>query len=105
MKKLEAIVEPFRLNQVKEALADLGITGMTVTEVRGLARQQEHCEIYRGSEYVVDLLPKIKLELVLEEHEIDEAMTAILKSSKTAGRATAKVFVSGIDEATVVETD
>jgi len=104
MKKLEALVEPFRLNQVKEALGDLGVTGMTVTEVRGLARQEGHSEIYRGSEYVVDLLPKIKLELVLEEHEVEEVVAAILKSSKTAGRAAGKVFVFGIDEATV-ETD
>jgi nitrogen regulatory protein P-II 1 len=105
MKKLEALIEPFRLNQVKEALADLGITAMTVTEVRGLARHQEHSEIYRGSEYVVDLLPKIKLELVLEEHEVEDAVTAIVRLSKKNGVEAGKVFVSGIDEATVVQTD
>ena len=105
MKKIEAIVEPSRLNRVKEALGKLGITGMTVTEVKGSDRQQGHSEIYRGSEYTVDFLPKIKVELVLPEEDLDDAVTAILKTT-TAGKSYRdKVFVSGVDEATRVETE
>jgi len=105
MKKIEAIVEPFRLHEVKEALGKLGITGMTITEVRGSASHYGHNEIYRGSEYTIDFLPKMKVEVVLAEEDLDDAVAAILKSAKSGKIAHGKVFVSGIDEATLVQDD
>jgi nitrogen regulatory protein P-II 1 len=83
MKKIEAIIKPFKLEEVKEALADLGIEGMTVSEVKGFGRQKGHTEIYRGSEYTVDFLPKIKIEVVLSDSALDSALAAIVKSAKT----------------------
>jgi len=83
MKKIEAVIKPFKLEEVKDALAEVGIEGMTVTEVKGFGRQKGHTEIYRGSEYTVDFLPKIKLEIVLEEDQVDAAVEAIIKSAKT----------------------
>ena len=105
MKKLEAIIKPFKLEEVKEALAELGIEGMTVTEVKGFGRQKGHTEIYRGSEYTVDFLPKIKLEIVLSDAQADNAVAAIVKSAKTGKIGDGKVFVSKIEEAIRIRTD
>lgn len=105
MKKIEAIIKPFKLEEVKEALADLGIEGMTVSEVKGFGRQKGHTEIYRGSEYTVDFLPKIKIEVVLSDSALDSALAAIVKSAKTGKIGDGKVFVSGVEEAIRIRTD
>jgi nitrogen regulatory protein PII len=105
MKKIEAIIKPFKLEEVKDALAEVGIEGMTVTEVKGFGRQKGHTEIYRGSEYTVDFLPKIKLEIVLSEEHLDAAVNAIVKSAKTGKIGDGKVFVSTIEEAVRIRTD
>ena len=105
MKKIEAIIKPFKLNEVKEALNELGIQGMTVTEVKGFGRQKGHTEIYRGSEYVVDFLPKIKIETVLPEAMVKPAEEAILKAAKTGKIGDGKVFVSTIDDVWRIRTD
>ena len=94
MKKLEAIIKPFKLEEVKEALAELGIEGMTVTEVKGFGRQKGHTEIYRGSEYTVDFLPKIKLETVVSDSLVDQATAAIIKAAKTGKIGDGKIFVT-----------
>src|ERR1044071_7489521 len=99
MKKLEAIIKPFKLDDVKEALSSIGVEGMTVTEVKGFGRQKGHTEIYRGSEYTVDFLPKIKLELVLPDNRVDDAVTAIVRAAKTGKIGDGKIFVSAVDEA------
>src|SRR2546421_2280783 len=104
MKKIEAIVKPFKLEEVKDALGELGIEGMTVTEVKGFGRQKGHTEIYRGSEYTVDFLPKIKIEVVLPEEQVDEAITAIVRSARTGKIGDGKVFVSTIDNAIRIRT-
>lgn len=104
MKKIEAIIKPFRLEEVKEALAGLGIEGMTVTEVKGFGRQKGHTEIYRGSEYTVDFLPKIKIELVLADERAKEAVDAIIKGAKTGKIGDGKVFISGIENAVRIRT-
>lgn len=105
MKKIEAIIKPFKLEEVKEALADLGIEGMTVSEVKGFGRQKGHTEIYRGSEYTVDFLPKIKIEVVVADSALDAALSAIVKSAKTGKIGDGKVFVSPVDEAIRIRTD
>ncbi|MFM8982490.1 MAG: P-II family nitrogen regulator [Spartobacteria bacterium] len=105
MKKIEAIIKPFKLEEVKEALADLGIEGMTVSEVKGFGRQKGHTEIYRGSEYTVDFLPKIKIEVVVADSALDPALAAIVKSAKTGKIGDGKVFVSPVDEAIRIRTD
>jgi nitrogen regulatory protein P-II 1 len=105
MKKVEAIIKPFKLEEVKDALGDIGIEGMTVTEVKGFGRQKGHTEIYRGSEYTVDFLPKIKLELVLADARVDAAVQAIVKAAKTGKIGDGKVFVSAVDEAIRIRTD
>ena len=105
MKKIEAIIKPFKLEEVKDALGDVGIEGMTVTEVKGFGRQKGHTEIYRGSEYTVDFLPKIKLELVIADHRLEEAVNAIVKSAKTGKIGDGKVFVSTIDQAVRIRTE
>ena len=92
MKKIEAIIKPFKLEEVKEALSDLGIEGMTVTEVKGFGRQKGHTEIYRGSEYTVDFLPKIKIEVVLGDSMVENATTAVVKAAKTGKIGDGKVF-------------
>jgi nitrogen regulatory protein P-II 1 len=96
MKKIEAIIKPFKLEEVKDALGEIGIEGMTVTEVKGFGRQKGHTEIYRGSEYTVDFLPKIKLELVPDER-VEAAVDAIIKSAKTGKIGDGKVFVSAVE--------
>jgi nitrogen regulatory protein PII len=105
MKKIEAIIKPFKLDDVKEALAALGIEGMTVTEVKGFGRQKGHTEIYRGSEYTVDFLPKIKVEVVLGDNQIQEATRAIVKAAKTGKIGDGKVFISHVDDAIRIRTD
>jgi|ERR1035437_6413818 nitrogen regulatory protein PII len=105
MKKIEAIVKPFKLEEVKEALGEIGVTGMTVTEVKGFGRQKGHTEIYRGSEYTVDFLPKIKLEIVLEDQQLDQAVAAIVKAAKTGKIGDGKVFVSPIEQAIRIRTE
>jgi nitrogen regulatory protein P-II 1 len=105
MKKIEAIIKPFKLQEVKDALNELGIQGMTVTEVKGFGRQKGHKEIYRGSEYTVDFLPKIKIDTVLPDDQIQAAVDAIIKAAKTGKIGDGKVFVSSIDEAWRIRTD
>ena len=105
MKKIEAIIKPFKLEEVKEALSDLGIEGMTVSEVKGFGRQKGHTEIYRGSEYTVDFLPKIKIEVVLADSIVENATDAIVKAAKTGKIGDGKVFVYNIDEAIRIRTD
>jgi len=104
MKKVEAIIKPFKLEEVKDALGEVGIEGMTVTEVKGFGRQKGHTEIYRGSEYTVDFLPKIKLELVIPDEKLDDALTAILKAARTGKIGDGKVFVTHIEEAVRIRT-
>jgi len=105
MKKVEAIIKPFKLEEVKDALADLGIEGMTVSEVKGFGRQKGHTEIYRGSEYTVDFLPKIKIEVVLADSSLETALAAIVKAAKTGKIGDGKVFVSPVEEAIRIRTD
>jgi nitrogen regulatory protein PII len=105
MKKIEAIIKPFKLEEVKDALGEIGIEGMTVTEVKGFGRQKGHTEIYRGSEYTVDFLPKIKIEIVIPDEKLDEAVEAIVKTAKTGKIGDGKVFVSTIDEAVRIRTE
>jgi len=105
MKKIEAIVKPFKLEDVKEALREIGIEGMTVSEVKGFGRQKGHTEIYRGSEYTVDFLPKIKLEIVAADEQVERAVETIASSAKTGKIGDGKVFVSSIEEAVRIRTD
>jgi len=105
MKKIEAIIKPFKLEEVKDALNEIGIEGMTVSEVKGFGRQKGHTEIYRGSEYTVDFLPKIKVELVVAETQATAAISAIVKSAKTGKIGDGKVFVSNVEQAIRIRTD
>jgi nitrogen regulatory protein PII len=105
MKKIEAIIKPFKLEEVKDALADVGIEGMTVVEVKGFGRQKGHTEIYRGSEYTVDFLPKIKLEIVIADGQVDAAVAAILKSAKTGKIGDGKIFVSNVEQSVRIRTE
>ena len=105
MKKIEAIIKPFKLEEVKDALAEIGIEGMTVSEVNGFGRQKGHTEIYRGSEYIVDFLPKIKVEVVLTDAQLDAATAAIVKAAKTGKIGDGKIFVSTVDEAVRIRTE
>jgi len=105
MKKIEAIIKPFKLEEVKDALSEIGIEGMTVSEVKGFGRQKGHTEIYRGSEYTVDFLPKIKLEIVVADGQKDPAVSAIIKAAKTGKIGDGKVFVSNIEDAIRIRTE
>jgi nitrogen regulatory protein P-II 1 len=105
MKKIEAIIQPFKLEPVKEALSEIGVEGMTVSEVKGFGRQKGHTEIYRGSEYTVDLLPKVKLDIVSTDDLADRIVTVIIKTSKTGSIGDGKVFVSTIDRAVRIRTE
>ena len=105
MKKIEAIIKSFKLEDVKEALSSLGVQGMTVSEVKGFGRQKGHTEIYRGSEYTVDFLPKIKIEVVLADSLSSQAVDAIIKAAKTGKIGDGKVFVSSIDDAIRIRTE
>ncbi len=105
LKKIEAIIKPFKLEEVKEALTAVGIEGMTVTEVKGFGRQKGHTEIYRGSEYTVDFLPKIKLEIILAEASVDKAVAAIVKAAKTGKIGDGKIFVHPVSEVIRIRTE
>ena len=105
MKKIEAIIKPFKLEEVKEALAEIGVEGMTVSEVKGFGRQKGHTEIYRGSEYTVDFLPKIKIEVVLADDLAEKAVAAIVKAAKTGKIGDGKVFISPVLDAVRIRTD
>jgi nitrogen regulatory protein P-II 1 len=105
MKKIEAVIKPFKLEEVKDALAEIGIEGMTVTEVKGFGRQKGHTEIYRGSEYTVDFLPKIKLDIVVGDDNVEAATKAIIDAAKTGKIGDGKVFISTIEEAVRIRTD
>lgn len=105
MKKIEAIIKPFKLEDVKEALSALGVEGMTVSEVKGFGRQKGHTEIYRGSEYTVDFLPKIKVEIVLADALVSSAVSAIVKAAKTGKIGDGKVFISPIENAIRIRTE
>jgi nitrogen regulatory protein P-II 1 len=105
MKKIEAIIKPFKLEEVKDALSEIGIEGMTVSEVKGFGRQKGHTEIYRGSEYTVDFLPKIKLEIVIADSQKDAAVAAIIKAAKTGKIGDGKVFVSNVEDAIRIRTE
>ena len=104
MKKIEAIIKPFKLDEVKEALHEVGIKGITVTESKGFGRQKGHTELYRGAEYVVDFLPKVKVEAVLEDNLVERAIEAIKQAAHTGRIGDGKIFVSGIDEAIRIRT-
>ncbi len=104
MKKIEAIIKPFKLDEVREALSDIGVNGLTVTEVKGFGRQKGHTELYRGAEYVVDFLPKIKLELVVAEGIVETAVDAIIKSAHTGKIGDGKIFVSTVEQVIRIRT-
>jgi nitrogen regulatory protein P-II 1 len=104
MKKIEAIIKPFKLDEVKEALQEIGLQGITVTEAKGFGRQKGHTELYRGAEYVVDFLPKVKLELVLGDSMVEKAIDAIIGSAKTGRIGDGKIFVSNVEEAVRIRT-
>jgi nitrogen regulatory protein PII len=105
MKKLEAIIKPFKLEEVKEALAELGIEGMTVTEVKGFGRQKGHTEIYRGSEYTVDFLPKVKVEVVMADDMVERAVNVVVGAAKTGKIGDGKVFVLQVEHAVRIRTE
>ncbi len=104
MKKIEAIIKPFKLDEVKEALQEVGLKGMTVTEVKGFGRQKGHTELYRGAEYVVDFLPKVKIELVVDDAIVDRAVEAILQSARTDRIGDGKIFVLPVEDAVRIRT-
>ena len=104
MKKIEAIIKPFKLEEVKEALAEVGVQGMTVTEVKGFGRQKGHTEIYRGSEYTVDFLPKVKIDIIVDDSQAALVAEAIVKSANTGKIGDGKVFISNVEEAIRIST-
>ncbi len=105
MKKIEAIIKPFKLDEVKEALQDVGIQGLSVIEAKGFGRQKGHTELYRGAEYVVDFLPKVKIEIVLNDDQVEEAIKAIIDAAKTGKIGDGKIFVSTIEQAIRIRTE
>ncbi len=104
MKKIEAVIKPFKLDEVREALSDVGITGLTVTEVKGFGRQKGHTELYRGAEYVVDFLPKIKVEIVLGDDLVEQAVDAIIKAAHTGKIGDGKIFVTAVEQVVRIRT-
>lgn len=104
MKKVEAIIKPFKLDEVREALAEAGITGLTVTEVKGFGRQRGHTELYRGAEYVVDFLPKTKVELIVADQDVDRVIEAIVKAARTGKIGDGKIFVSNVEQVMRIRT-
>ncbi|HMW54126.1 MAG TPA: P-II family nitrogen regulator [Accumulibacter sp.] len=104
MKKIEAIIKPFKLDEVREALSEIGVTGLTVTEVKGFGRQKGHTELYRGAEYVVDFLPKVKIEIVVSDSAADNAIDAIVKAARTGKIGDGKIFVSTVEQVVRIRT-
>ena len=104
MKKIEAVIKPFKLDEVKEALHDIGVSGMTVLEAKGFGRQKGHTELYRGAEYVVDFLPKVKLEVVVEDNLVERAVEAIAHAAQTGRIGDGKIFVTSVEEAVRIRT-
>ncbi len=104
MKKVEAVVKPFKLDEVREALSELGVTGLTVTEVKGFGRQKGHTELYRGAEYVVDFLPKVKVEVVLPDDLVERAIEAIVKAARTGKIGDGKIFVTEVEQVIRIRT-
>ncbi|KPK18451.1 MAG: P-II family nitrogen regulator [Betaproteobacteria bacterium] len=104
MKKIEAIFKPFKLDEVREALSEIGVSGLTVTEVKGFGRQKGHTELYRGAEYVVDFLPKVKLDVVVPDKLLDGAIDAIVKAARTGKIGDGKIFVSNVDQVIRIRT-
>ncbi len=104
MKKIEAVIKPFKLDEVREALSEIGISGLTVTEVKGFGRQKGHTELYRGAEYVVDFLPKIKIEIVVNGEHVDAAIDAIIKAARTGKIGDGKIFVSSVEQVVRIRT-
>jgi nitrogen regulatory protein P-II 1 len=104
MKKVEAIIKPFKLDEVREALSDIGVSGLTVTEVKGFGRQKGHTELYRGAEYVVDFLPKVKVEVIMAENLVDRAIEAIVKAARTGKIGDGKIFVTSVEQTVRIRT-
>ena len=104
MKKIEAIIKPFKLDEVREALAEVGVTGLTVTEVKGFGRQKGHTELYRGAEYVVDFLPKVKIEVVVGADKVDAVLEAIVKAARTGKIGDGKIFVTNVEQVVRIRT-
>jgi len=104
MKKIEAVIKPFKLDEVKEALQEVGVQGITVVEAKGFGRQKGHTELYRGAEYVIDFLPKVKLEVVINEEQLDQSIEAISNAAQTGRIGDGKIFISSIDEAIRIRT-
>jgi len=104
MKKIEAVIKPFKLDEVREALSEVGVTGLTVTEVKGFGRQKGHTELYRGAEYVVDFLPKVKVEVVVADKDVQNCIDAIIKAARTGKIGDGKIFVNGVDQVVRIRT-
>lgn len=104
MKKVESVIKPFKLEDVKDALAEIGITGMTVSEVKGYGRQKGHSELYRGAEYVVDFLPKVKIEMIVEDDQVDQVTNAIVEAARTGKIGDGKIFVSDVEKIVRIRT-
>lgn len=104
MKKIEAIIKPFKLDEVREALSEIGVTGLTVTEVKGFGRQKGHTELYRGAEYVVDFLPKVKIEIVVSDNLVDQAVEAIVNAARTGKIGDGKIFVTSVEQVVRIRT-
>jgi nitrogen regulatory protein PII len=104
MKKIDAVLKPFKLDEVREALSEIGVTGLTVTEVKGFGRQKGHTELYRGAEYVVDFLPKVKLELAVDDEQVDRVVEAIIETARTGKIGDGKIFVSDLGQALRIRT-
>ncbi|WP_374335762.1 P-II family nitrogen regulator [Methyloversatilis sp.] len=104
MKKIEAVIKPFKLDEVREGLSEVGVTGLTVTEVKGFGRQKGHTELYRGAEYVVDFLPKIKIEVIVADDAVDPAVEAIIKAARTGKIGDGKIFVTSVEQVVRIRT-
>ena len=104
MKKVEAIIKPFKLDEVREALSEIGVTGLTVTEVKGFGRQKGHTELYRGAEYVVDFLPKVKVEVIIADNLVERAIEAIIKAARTGKIGDGKIFVTSVEQVVRIRT-
>lgn len=104
MKKIEAIIKPFKLDEVREALSEIGVSGLTVTEVKGFGRQKGHTELYRGAEYVVDFLPKVKVEVIIPEAQLEQAIEAIVKAARTGKIGDGKIFVTAVEQVVRIRT-